>query len=690
MDRKAQKHPHRIQRAIRLVMVLPGIFCLLAITSLGAHLSAQAVPSKESSPHDLNNLSMEQLGNIEVISVSKEPEQVWHTPAAVFVISKEDIRRSGATSIPEALRLAPGVEVGRIDANHWSVSIRGFGGQFSRNLLVLIDGRSVYSLLYSGVYWDAQNVMLEDVDRIEVIRGPGGTIWGANAVNGVINVITRSAKDTQGILSALGSGNVDQGEGAARYGGRAKNNFNYRLYSMGLIRGAEFHSDGGNFDHWRLGQIGFRADWQRGDQDSFTVQGDAYREESEESLPIASFSPFAELIEEGKAYVSGGNLILRWQHKADEHSDIRVQAYFDRTNRRDFEYGETRDTFDFDFVQHAEILRGHEITWGLGARVSPSAFIQTSAGVNFLPNKQTDSIYSGFLQYRLPLVPDRLWLTAGTKLEHNNFSGFEYQPSVRLLWSPTQHQSLWTAITRAVRTPSRVDEDAQIFIVEQTSPQPPIVAEIVGDPKLKAERLIAYEGGYRAQLKESVYLDVAAFYNSYNDLQGYGPIAASVSDDPPPLHILAVLPYANVIKGDTSGMEISPNWNITEWWQLRTSYSYLHMDLRDKPGFNNVPNLYSSYVGSSPSHLVSFQSIFSLPKHIALNQTYRYVSQIPTFSVHPYSTADAGLDWEMGRGLNLSVIGQNLLRPTHAEFGGDPGPLVEIKRSVFARLTWTR
>ena len=662
------------------------LFCLLAMTGSSACLAAQ---SRQSASNDLNQLSLEQLGNIQVITVSKEPEEVWRTPAAVFVISHDEIRRSGASSIPEALRLAPGVEVGRIDADHWSVAIRGFGGQFSRDLLVLIDGRSVYSLLYSGVYWDAQNVMLEDVDRIEVIRGPGGTIWGANAVNGVINIITRSAKDTDGFLSALGGGNVDQGEGVARYGGKTGSDFHYRFYSMGLLRGAESHSDQDNFDHWRMGQIGFRSDWQHGEKDTVTIQGDAYRGESGESLPIASFTPFAESIEEGKAYISGGNLIARWQHQISPRSDIRLQAYFDRTNRHDFEYGETRDTFDFDFVEHAEFLGEHEITWGLGARLSPSNFIQTSAGVNFLPHQETDSIYSGFVQYKLPLILDHLWLTAGTKLEHNNFSGFEYQPSVRLLWSPTKHQSLWTAVTRAVRTPSRVDEEAQIFVVEQTTPEP-LVAEIIGDPKLKAERLIAYEGGYRAQLRDRVYLDVGAFYSNYNDLQGYGPLEVSVSDTPPPLHILAVLPYANVIEGHTVGTEVSPDWNVVNWWRLRASYSYVHMDLGDKPGLSNVPNLYSSYVGSSPSHVASFQSIFNLPKRVTFNQTYRYVSQIPTFTVHPYSTVDAGLGWKIGKGFDLSLIGQNLLRPTHAEYGGDPGPLVEIKRSAFARLIWTK
>jgi iron complex outermembrane receptor protein len=668
------------------------VVSLLLLISLTAHvpeICAQTAQDDPRTDKSLAHLSMEELGNIEVSTVSKEPEQVRQTPAAVFVITQDDIRRSGVTTIPEALRLAPGVEVARTDTDHWSVAIRGFGGQFSRNLLVLIDGRSVYSLLYSGVYWDAQAVMLEDVERIEVIRGPGGTIWGANAVNGVINIITKSAELTHGGLIALGGGNVDQGTGDARFGGMAGKDFDYRLYMMGAIRGAEYHPDGDNFDHWRTGQIGFRTDWRHGEKDDFTVQGDAYREESGESLPILSLSPIAELVEEGKAYVSGGNLLTRWQHTLREGSDIQFQAYFDRTNRHDFDYGETRDTFDFDFIQHLRIHGNHELTLGLGARISPSNFIQTSPGVNFLPNKEVDTIYSSFLQYQLPLVPDKLWVTAGTKLEHNNFSGFEYQPSVRLLWTPTDHQSFWASAARAVRTPSRVDQQVQILLVEQTTPPPPVFAEVVGDPNLKAEQLIAYETGYRTQVKSNVYIDFAAYYNTYNDLEGYGPTSLTLSNNPPPLHVLVVFPYANVIEGRTVGTEIAPDWKITHWWQVRGSYSFLHMDLKNMPGFTDVPNLLPSYMGSSPSHSASFQSFFNLPKHFEFDQTYRYVSEQPTYAVHPYNTADVRVGWHTGNGFEFSAVGQNLLRPSHVEFGGDPGPLVGIKRSAYLRVSWT-
>jgi iron complex outermembrane recepter protein len=670
--------------------MLAVAFCSFVVLSVPiASRADDSQPQNSSNAANLKQLSLEQLGNVEITSVSKDPQQVMKTPAAIFVITQADIRRSGATSIPEALRLAPGVQVARIDADHWSISIRGLAGQFSKDLLVLIDGRSVYTPLFAGVYWDVQNVMLEDVERIEVIRGPGGTIWGANAVNGVINIITTSAENTHGTLVAVGGGGIDQGMGSIRYGGTMGNDFNYRVYATGDLRGPEFHPDDNEFDHFRMGQAGFRTDWKSGEKDAFTVQGDIYSAGSGESSYIPSFSPAAELVEYGTASASGGNVLARWQHTSGEGSDIQIQAYFDRTNRVDLEGGEVRDTFDVDYVQHARFHGNHNLTWGLGARVSPSRFIQTTPGISFLPNKQTDSIYSGFLQYELPIVRDKLTLTAGSKIEHNNFSGFEFEPSVRLLWTPTSSQSFWAAVTRAVRTPSRQDEDVAFSILALAEPTPPSVYfEVVGNPDAKAEQLIGYEAGYRTQINKNLYLDLATFYNDYNGLQGYGPPGISESSDPPPLHLFFVLPYANIIEGDTVGGEIAPDWKVTHWWQLRASYSYLDVALHDKPGFTDVGNLLSSYEGSSPRHVVSAQSSFNLPKHFELDAMYRYSSALPAYSVRGYSTADLRLGWHVGENIEFSVIGQNLLQPYHAEFGGNPGPLVGIKRSAFAKLTW--
>jgi iron complex outermembrane receptor protein len=334
--------------------------------------------------------------------------------------------------------------------------------------------------------------------------------------------------------------------------------------------------------------------------------------------------------------------------------------------------------------------RDQKLTWGLGARVSPSNFIQTSAEVNFLPNKQTDSIYSGFVQYELPIVTDKLMLTAGTKLEYNNFSGFEYQPSVRLLWTPTDKQSFWAAVTRAVRTPSRLDQDVQFAIFVENAP-PPVYFEIEGSPTFKSEHLLSYEAGYRVTITPHVYLDVASFYNIYHDLQSYGAISLAIGTTPPPLHLNIVIPYANGIEGHTIGAEIAPEWQITGWWQLRGSYSYLHMALKDAPGFTaDTGNLLSTYAGASPQHSVVFQSLLSLPKRFDLDASYRFVSGLPAQAVSAYQTGDVRLGWRFAEGLEFSVVGQNLLQPAHAEFGGDSGPLVGIKRSAYGKITWRR
>ena len=662
-----------------------ALLILLVLAGL-VNCSLAAPPEDQANGGALNQLSLAELGDVEVTTASKEPEEVWKTPAAVFVITQDDIRRSGATSIPEVLRLVPGVEVAQIDSDHWSVGIRGFAAGLSSKLLVLIDGRSVYSPLYAGVFWQAQATPLEDIERIEVIRGPGGTIWGANAVNGIINIITKSAKDTHGALASVGGGNVDQGTSGFRYGDADSRGFNYRVYGMGFDRGSEFHPAGPNFDEWRMGQAGFRTDWDRGARDSFTFQGDIYRESAGAVNSYALYSPPSEVNAYRTADLTGGNLLGRWKRVLNDGSDFQVQAYFDRTNHFEPGIGETRDTFDVDFLDHLTLPGQQNFLWGLGVRVSPSNFIQSVPSVNFLPQQQTDLIYSGFVQDEIAFFNHRLSLTVGTKLEHNNYTGFEVQPSGRLLWNRTPRESLWGSFTRAVRTPSRFDTDLQDTGYAGTTSGLPVYTQVNGTPQFQSEELIAYETGYRRLVTPHSYVDVALFYNDYNDLYSFQLGAPFVETSPSPALVIPVL-TSNGIHGNTKGFEVSPDWKPVNRWELRASYSYLDMELENK-ATSNDPGTAAAYNGSSPRHQVVIQSFIKLPRKLEFDQTYRYVSALPAQTVASYQTMDTRFGWHINPELELSVGGQNLLQPHFAQFGGDPAGPVEVKRSVYAKLVW--
>jgi iron complex outermembrane receptor protein len=656
---------------------------LIGLIVLGGLVNQSfAHPQGEQDAAPLKQLSLEELGNVEVTTTSKEPEQIWKTSAAIYVLTQDDIRRSGAMSIPEVLRLVPGVEVARINSNIWSVGIRGFGSAFSKSVLVLIDGRSVYTPLFAGVDWDVQNVMLEDVERIEVIRGPGGTIWGSNAVNGVINIITKNAKDTHGSYASTSGGNISQNESGVRYGAGHGNNVDYRAYAMGFGRTPEFHSDGANYDAWQLGQAGFRTDSTLTDRDTLTVQGDLYKGNVGQQVAIGSYSPLAQLNVDGTEDVSGGNLLGRWRHVLGNTSDLQVQAYYDRTYRLGPQVGETRNTFDFDLLHHFVLEQRNEIIWGFGARWSPSDIIQTVPTVNFTPHHQDDNIYSAFVQDQIAIVQNKLWLTLGSKFEHNIFTGWETEPSGRVLWTPTSHQTVWAAVTRAIRTPSRIDEDLQLtgFV----SSPPPIYLCVCDNAKFVSETLLGYEAGYRKLVGPRFYLDIAAFHNKYNDLTSFGNPTISLTTTPPPLAILISLPFANRIMGSTNGGEFSPLWKATHWMEMKATYSYVTMNLEDKPTHTKTSYV-SMYEGSSPHNEVTAQLLFNLPRGFEFDPTYRYVGALPALAVKAYHTADARLGWHFAKRFDLSITGQNLFQPRHAESGS-----VLVQRSAYAQITWRR
>jgi iron complex outermembrane receptor protein len=626
------------------------------------------------------------LGNIEVVTQSKEPTEVWNTPGAIYVLTQEDIRRAGVTNIPDALRLVPGVNVARVSGDrNWVVAIRGLGDQYSKYVLVLIDGRSVYTPLFGGVFWTIDNVMLEDIDRIEVIRGPGGTIWGADAVNGIINIITKPSKETHGVLASAGGGNVDENTEDLRYGGQG-HGFDFRVDGFGFVRGAEHHEGAQpNYDWSRVGQVGFRGDRVAG-PDTVTLQGDAYVGHLGDAQTVSTFTPTATFVSYASTNVYGGNLLGRWRRELPANGDLYLQAFWSHDHRIGPNFGETRDTIDVDFLHRTPPTRYQQFTYGFGGRWSPSRTHISTPTDRFEPASQTESIYSGFVQEEVKLVPDRLSLTLGSKLEHNSYTGFEYQPNGRLLFTPRENQSLWASISRAVRIPDRVDENIDVDIYAGGG----IWAAVLGNTHLNAERLVAYEGGYRGLLGKRVYIAAAGFHNVYDDLIAEGFPTITIGP-PPPFpsgSALVSFQFRNGIRGTTDGFELAPEWQPLSWWRFKVAYSYLHVDLHDVPGFN-YPVTLTTLHGSSPNSQVSARSLIDLPHHFEFDQIFRYVGPLPAQNVQAYETMDLHLGRHVAPGLELSVVGQNLLQPHHQEFGIDPGPNVGIRRGVYAKLVWT-
>ncbi|MGH7498626.1 MAG: TonB-dependent receptor plug domain-containing protein [Gemmatimonadales bacterium] len=589
--------------------------------------------------------------------MSRRPEKLSTTASAIQVITGEDIRRSGASSIPEALRLASNLQVAQVNASQWAVSARGFDNVLANKLLVLIDGRTVYTPLYAGVFWDVQNVPLETVDRIEVISGPGGALWGANAVNGVINIITKSAKETQGLSVEGGGGTELHGFGEVRYGGQISSGPEFRLYAMGFGRGSTNLRSGEDAnDSWGLGQGGFRMDWNAGPADALTLQADYYdgRPDPDGGARIVA---------------RGGNAIGRWKRVLSAASDLQLQAYYDRT-WRDFGNGFTEglSTYDVDWQHRFQLGRRQEVIWGLGARLMDHR-TENLELFAFLPAHKVLHLYSGFIQDEIAFVHERLSLTLGSKFEHNDYTGFEVQPSVRLAWSPTPRHTVWAALSRAVKTPSRLDRDFVLL----AAPSLPIIAS--GD--LQSEEVLAAELGWRVQPHERVSLALSTFYNDYDNVRTAEP-------GPPPLGI--PITFGNGVRGHTYGVELAAAYQVSSRWRLRGGYTFLRKDLSLKPGSNDLNR--ASAESDDPRHEFVIQSSADLPAGLELDAVLRYVSELPDPRVPSYGGLDLRFAWKPWERLELAVVGQNLLNDDHAEFIPS-GPLPrKVERGVYGKITW--
>ncbi|HSH72843.1 MAG TPA: TonB-dependent receptor [Methylophilaceae bacterium] len=660
-------------------LFLPAIF-IACFPDLSFALTD--TPSTQvSSAKDFANMSLEDLANIEVMSVSRQNERLKDAPAAVFVITNEDIRRSGATSIPEALRLAPNLTVTQKNSHDWAITARGFNTELGNKLLVMIDGRTVYTPLFAGVFWDRQDYLLEDIERIEVISGPGGTLWGANAVNGVINIITKSSKDSQGLYIETATGNQLKNATAVRYGGKLAENITYRMYGKYFDRDNESLKSGRSAtDSWNFGQGGFRIDAEATLKDSLTLQGDFYGANETDTITG----------ENGDA--KGLNVLGRWKRAISDDSSMKLQFYYDRTS-----FGlpkaaaiapiigpagvlkDKLDTYDLDFQHNFSLGQINKFVWGLGYRYTKSV-VDNAPNVGVIPEKFDQSLYSGFIQDEIKLSEKLSW-TIGTKIEHNAFTGWEFEPSTRIQWKPSSNHMIWAAISRAVRTPSRLDRHLRS---PTNLPQPLPQSVLNGNDNYVSENVIAYELGYRAQWGARVTTSISTFYNQYDDVR-------SVSLSPPDIFLLRFpLFFENNVKGETYGIEANGNWQVLDWWRLYFGYSILEENLRVKSGevdFTNAKN----EIGD-PKHQVSIRSSMELPRNFQLDTQLRRIDSFtlnngPTLGTVPsYTEMSMRLGWRVNQQLELSITAQNMLHDRHPEYGFPSVDRVEIERSIYGKV----
>jgi iron complex outermembrane receptor protein len=655
-------------------------------------LAFVGMPGRAAQTPDLTQKSLEDLMNIEVTSISKREQKTSQAAGAVFVISREDIGHSGALNIPDLLRMVPGLDVAQIDAGKWAISARGFNGQYSNKLLVLVDGRTVYSPIFAGVFWDSQNVPLDTIERIEVIRGPGAAVWGSNAMNGVINIITRSAGDAQGGYVAAGVGSIGTGPETVSYGGSVRGLGAYRVYAEGFHYNS-LPTFGGldGQDDSRLVHGGFRTDSTLSAKDSLITEGETYRGNAGEmaTTPISLLPPETATVALHDIY-SGWNLLSRWNRTISPRSDTSLQVYFDRTSRGDSTYSLSLNTFDIDFQHHVLVGARHDIVWGGSYRVS-SDNTSPTLRIVFTPNDRVVQLFSSFAQDEIAIRPDRLHLSLSARLEHNDYTGFGLQPSARLVWSPDTKNSVWGAVSGADRTPSRSDADIRVNYAALPGPgNVPMLVSLLGNPNKKNERLTAFEVGYRNAWTSKFSVDSTVFYNRYRDVDSVEPGAMSIETNPAPAHLLVPSYFGNGLQGETHGIEFFANWKATSFWTLNPGYTFFSMRLHPFAGSQDFTDA-SGDDGGTPDHQAQLRSSVSLPWNLQWNVSAYFVNRLPAASIPSYTRVDTGLTWRVGESLSLNLAGQNLLKDLHPEYAG-PSSTVQpglMRRAAYAKIKWS-
>ncbi len=661
--------------------------CRLATLLL---LVSCAITAQSQAPDDLSNRSLEDLMNITVTSVAKTEQTLSRTASAAFVINAEDIRNSGATNIPDLLRTVPGVDVAQIDSNTWAISIRGFNDRFSNELLVMVDGRTVYTPTFGGVFWDALDLPLEDIDRIEVIRGAGGSIWGANAVNGVVNIITKKASETPKTLVVGGGGNLDQGFGTIQYGGNLGASTSYRVYGKYLNEGQLPDLPlGTQNDAWEMFRTGFRLDSAPSTKDTLTFAGDLYTgHEGIEGTVLPSITSAGTHPEQMEVDLSGGFIQSIWNHVSSPRSDTSLQASFDRYSRPDV-LGDTRDTLSIDFQHHHVWGQRQNIVGGFQYRYSADR----AAGSLFIslnPAALNTQLYSLFIQDEIALVKNRVYLTVGTKLEHDYYSGFNLMPSARVAWTIDKHHMVWAAVSRAVRTPSSIDAAVRLNFAGFTAPNGTLMLiSRVGNPNLNPEGLTAWELGYRATIRHNLSLDLSTYYNNDSDQETLEPSTPFFETLPAPPHLVVPMTYENLMHGDNYGLEVSGHWKVTDRWVISPGYAFEQIHMRLDPTSLDTGSV-ASVEGSSPTHSAQLRSHVTLPHSLAWDGSAYFVGRLSDPQVPAYTRLDSGLTWQWREGISLSVVGQNLLQKEHLEFtdGTRSVQSALMARSGYVKFTW--
>ncbi|MEM9495216.1 MAG: TonB-dependent receptor [Pseudomonadota bacterium] len=653
-------------------------------------LGAPGALAQDDGSKDFTSFSLEDLMAVEVTTASKRAELASEAPAAVFVLTREDIERSGAVTIADALRLVPGVNVARINSNSWAVTVRGFNSRFANKLLVMIDGRTVFTPLFSGVFWDQNNIVLEDIERVEVVRGPGGTLWGANAVNGVINIITRSSSDTKGGLVKVSGGDEFRAQAVARYGGDLGENGTYRIFGKfesfdeGMTRsGASANDD------WRNFQGGFRTDHDLSSRDSLMISGGVSVIDGGETLDIPLLTP--PYLERRDADIQrvGAHILGSWTRTLSDTSELSIQAYADYSEIEIPQGEESRLTLDVALQHSFSWGDRQNLLWGVGFR-NISDDIDDSEFVSFEDPSLSIQIYNGFIQDTIK-VTDKFDFTVGAKFEHNDYTGFEIQPSARFLWRAHEQATLWGAVSRAVRIPSRAEDGILTNggVVPPGAPgngsQLPLVLRFTGDNSIESESLISYELGARFRLQETVSVDVTGFFNKYEDLRGSRIGATSVETSPIPALVLPLI-VDEIAEADTHGVEAVLDWQVQPNWRLQATYSYLHIDgeVETGPGLTGTPP-----GGSDPSHSATLRSLLDLNRRVRLDTAVRFVDDLEGFDIDSYVALDARLSWRVTDRLEFSVTGRNLTNHDNFEFGVDRSFSTEptaVERSVFASI----